>query len=583
MSVISFFNDLGIIPNKGTGLEKDENLLQGQQFMEYGRYYNQNKSPLLIEGLGEKPPGSTYATIPSGYMETTGPQPSCFNNLSPDDAKKQCDMLGDKCVGFSYSKDGTGSGCYKGNHNAGINSNPAYMGYIKVVTPSTLAPAPVSATATSVNTTGTAAPIPLTTPTLTTPPTPITATVPNAPTAPTAPTATVPMPNASAPTSDILSPEEMRKKDPYGMDNLNHYSINQLFKNKQTGKINHFDDTFGLVDKDNNNKITKKEVDNFIDEKVSDFLKIATEEQKKDFNEYEKNIVKNFYPKMFEFEDKNKDGVVSWEEYTGPKMNVKQIFNSMDENKDGKLNLNEMNNWKKTNMNDINGDTNRLFNGLDTNKDGVLTTGEIYDNNDKGVYRLFEKDPEYKARQDALSKSASAPMPNASASAPMPNASAPPASASAPPVAADSKTSDAASYKPVNTNDIKPNMATYSGGGSKELDLDATTKRQPINQTTKTILARRDNSVLETRTFKYHYIAWIVVLIFIIWAILNVSMFSFSGIDMGSFGSESASSQSSSSSVFSMIIIIILIIISLLVISKMNSSSIQTNVKIYGK
>ena len=128
-------------------------------------------------------------------------------------------------------------------------------------------------------------------------------------------------------------------------------------------------------------------------------------------------------------------------------------------------------------------------------------------------------------------------------------------------------------------------MATYSGGGSKELDLDATTKRQPINQTTKTILARRDDSVLETRTFKYHYIAWILVLIFIIWAILNVSMFSFSGIDMGSFGSESASSQSSSSSssVFSMIIIIILIIISLLVISKMNSSSIQTNVKIYGK
>ena len=368
MSVISFFNDLGIIPNKGTGLEKDENLLQGQQFMEYGRYYNQNKSPLLIEGLGEKPPGSTYATIPSGYMETTGPQPSCFNNLSPDDAKKQCDMLGDKCVGFSYSKDGTGSGCYKGNHNAGINSNPAYMGYIKVVTPSTLSPTPVSATATSVNTTGTASPIPLTTPTLTTPPTPITATVPNAPTS--AP--------KSAPT---------------------------------------------------------------------------------------------------------------------------------------------------------------------------------------------------------------APAPPASASAPPAPKSAPPASASAPPVAADSKSSHAASYQPVNTNDIKPNMATYSGGGSKELDLDATTKRQPINQTTKTILARKDDSVLETRTFKYHYIAWILVLIFIIWAILNVSMFSFSGIDMGSFGSESASSQSSSSSssVFSMIIIIILIIISLLVISKMNSSSIQTNVKIYGK
>jgi hypothetical protein len=565
MSVISFFNDLGIIPNKGTGLEKDENLLQGQQFMEYGRYYNQNKSPLLIEGLGEKPPGSTYATIPSGYMETTGPQPSCFNNLSPDDAKKQCDMLGDKCVGFSYSKDGTGSGCYKGNHNAGINSNPAYMGYIKVVTPSTLSPAPVSATATSVNTTGTASPIPLTTPTLTTPPTPITATVPNAPT--------------SAPTSDINSPEEMRKRDPYGLNSV--YSIKQFFGGISNGMNNSniFDDTFGLVDKDNNNKITKKEFDVFVENKMNQMLNDdkLTPDQKNEmkimFEEYKKKL----FPKIFDFEDKNKDGVVSWEEYTGPKMNVKQIFNSMDENKDGKLTLNEMNNWKKTNMNDVNFDTNGLFNNLlDTNKDGVLTTDEIYNNSNKELYMIFGKDPEYKARQDALSKSATAPMPNAPA---------PPASASAPPVAADSKSSDAASYQPVNTNDIKPNMATYSGGGSKELDLDATTKRQPINQTTKTILARRDDSVLETRTFKYHYIAWILVLIFIIWAILNVSMFSFSGIDMGSFGSESASSQSSSSSssVFSMIIIIILIIISLLVISKMNSSSIQTNVKIYGK
>ena len=39
MSVISFLNDLGIIPNEGTGLEKDANLLQGQKYMEYGRMY----------------------------------------------------------------------------------------------------------------------------------------------------------------------------------------------------------------------------------------------------------------------------------------------------------------------------------------------------------------------------------------------------------------------------------------------------------------------------------------------------------------------------------------------------------------
>jgi len=39
MTVLSFLNDLGIIPNEGTGLENDDNLLQGQQLMEYGRGY----------------------------------------------------------------------------------------------------------------------------------------------------------------------------------------------------------------------------------------------------------------------------------------------------------------------------------------------------------------------------------------------------------------------------------------------------------------------------------------------------------------------------------------------------------------
>ena len=37
--VVSFLHDLGIIPNKGTGLENDPNLLQGQEFKEYNRFY----------------------------------------------------------------------------------------------------------------------------------------------------------------------------------------------------------------------------------------------------------------------------------------------------------------------------------------------------------------------------------------------------------------------------------------------------------------------------------------------------------------------------------------------------------------
>lgn len=76
--------------------------------------------------------GKTYVTVSSGYLETSGPQPACFDGLSPEEAKKGCDRLGGQCVGFSYSKDGRGSGCYKGNHAGGLNGNAAYMGYVKI-------------------------------------------------------------------------------------------------------------------------------------------------------------------------------------------------------------------------------------------------------------------------------------------------------------------------------------------------------------------------------------------------------------------------------------------------------------------
>jgi hypothetical protein len=47
MSVLSFLNDLGIIPNEGTGLENDINLLQGQKYMEYSRVYKKSVEPHL--------------------------------------------------------------------------------------------------------------------------------------------------------------------------------------------------------------------------------------------------------------------------------------------------------------------------------------------------------------------------------------------------------------------------------------------------------------------------------------------------------------------------------------------------------
>ena len=82
--------------------------------------------------MWDQPTDPTYLSIPSGYLESTGPQPSCFSGASLDDAQKGCNALGSQCVGFSFSKDGAGNGCYKGNHNAGINANPAYMGYVKI-------------------------------------------------------------------------------------------------------------------------------------------------------------------------------------------------------------------------------------------------------------------------------------------------------------------------------------------------------------------------------------------------------------------------------------------------------------------
>ena len=54
MSVTSFIQDLGIIPNKRISVEKDPNILQGKRFMEYERMYVRQVEPRLkkIESTG---------------------------------------------------------------------------------------------------------------------------------------------------------------------------------------------------------------------------------------------------------------------------------------------------------------------------------------------------------------------------------------------------------------------------------------------------------------------------------------------------------------------------------------------------
>ena len=73
-----------------------------------------------------------YLTTNGGYPQTSGPQPSCFSGLSLEQAQQNCTDLGDKCAAISYSIDGSGSGCYKGNVNGGFQSDGNYKGYVKV-------------------------------------------------------------------------------------------------------------------------------------------------------------------------------------------------------------------------------------------------------------------------------------------------------------------------------------------------------------------------------------------------------------------------------------------------------------------
>jgi hypothetical protein len=73
-----------------------------------------------------------YNNTMGGYLETTGPQPRCFRNLSLEQAMEECISLGNKCKGFSYSNTGDGTGCFKGNVNAGFRTNNQYNGYVKM-------------------------------------------------------------------------------------------------------------------------------------------------------------------------------------------------------------------------------------------------------------------------------------------------------------------------------------------------------------------------------------------------------------------------------------------------------------------
>lgn len=72
-----------------------------------------------------------YTKTEGGYLETSGPQPVCFNDLSLEQAKTFCNSYGSSCKGFSYSTNGSGSGCIKGDLKGGFKKDSAYVGYAK--------------------------------------------------------------------------------------------------------------------------------------------------------------------------------------------------------------------------------------------------------------------------------------------------------------------------------------------------------------------------------------------------------------------------------------------------------------------
>jgi hypothetical protein len=144
--------------------------------------------------------------------------------------------------------------------------------------------------------------------------------------------------------------------------------------------------------------------------------------------------------------------------------------------------------------------------------------------------------------------------------------------------------SSADSCSPLNSN-LKnglDNTNSYGNAYDTGINLDATTF-QPINgkdkknEYRKTIEARKEYSVLENRSVKYHYIAWLLFAIFIVWAIFSLSTFSFSGIN---FSAEFQPAQDHTN-VISSFVLIFLFFVAIYLFNQFNSTSIKTTVKIY--
>jgi len=271
------------------------------------------------------------------------------------------------------------------------------------------------------------------------------------------------------------------------------------------------------------------------------------------------------------------------------------IFKDIDTNKDGSISRNEMDAWFM--MKYKTPTPQSVYDMNDLNKDGIVSWSEFKGpkGNPPQVQAQTQQTQQTQAQQTPEQKKAQAEAEaqkvaeaaaekkakkiaeeNAKVKAKM-LADKPAATASA--ATATAATAYAAAPAPAPSQTSSKNQSkslVSSSVEDSEINLDATTF-QPVNGDSKTIEGRRDHSILETRSNKYHYIAWLFFAIFIVWAIFNISTFSLVGINIGS---ELQPAQNNTN-VFSMIVIIILIVIAILIFRQFNSNQIKTTISIY--
>jgi hypothetical protein len=108
----------------------------------YGVKPPQNNAPGVLP-FNTDTRTATYSMTSPGYDETDGADGQiCFDGLTVAQAQAAC-SADSTCMSFSFTADNgqptsIGGGCYKRNHNAPYNSNPAYVGFNKQSPPPAL-------------------------------------------------------------------------------------------------------------------------------------------------------------------------------------------------------------------------------------------------------------------------------------------------------------------------------------------------------------------------------------------------------------------------------------------------------------